>query len=70
MIEKTLSMTPYKTSMLIDNEKRREMETEAIVGEPLRIARAKKIAVPNMEILYRLLSFYNRQCIEGATLAE
>ena len=61
MIENTRAMSPYKTSMLIDYEKGREMEVEAILGEPLRIAAKKKVKTPLLNTVYSLLSFYNRQ---------
>jgi 2-dehydropantoate 2-reductase len=59
MVERTRKMTPYKTSMLLDFEGGREMEVEAILGEPLRLAQKYKIKAPNIESIYRILSYYN-----------
>lgn len=60
MIDMTLSMKPYKTSMLLDYEAKREMEVEAILGKPLKIGRQHGVRLPYMETLYALLSMVNR----------
>jgi 2-dehydropantoate 2-reductase len=57
MIEKTRVMVPYMTSMLLDFEEHRPMEVEAILGEPLKIAKRTGIKVPHMEVLYAELKF-------------
>lgn len=44
-----------KASMLIDWEARRQVELEAILGEPLRQARAVNIELPKTQTLYALL---------------
>ena len=51
-IENTLTMAPYKTSMLLDYEAGRPLELDAILGEALRIGEHLKIAVPKMKKLY------------------
>ena len=51
----TIKMKPYKTSMCLDWEAGRELEVDAILGRPVRIARENGIAVPHMETLYALL---------------
>uniref|UniRef100_A0A832A2B2 2-dehydropantoate 2-reductase n=1 Tax=Desulfacinum infernum TaxID=35837 RepID=A0A832A2B2_9BACT len=56
MIADTRTMTPYKTSMLLDFEAGRPMEVEAIVGNAVRIARSHHVPVPHMETLYALMS--------------
>ncbi|MCB1190578.1 MAG: 2-dehydropantoate 2-reductase [Leptospiraceae bacterium] len=61
MIEMTLSMEPYKTSMLLDYESHREMEVEAILGNPLKIAKQHNAKLPYMETLYALLSIMNHE---------
>lgn len=48
----TQGMGAYKPSILVDFEKGRPTEHEAIVGEPLRRAEAAGIAVPRMRELY------------------
>ncbi|GAB4350800.1 MAG: putative 2-dehydropantoate 2-reductase [Cyanophyceae cyanobacterium] len=53
----TETMPPYKTSMKLDFDARRPLEVEAIVGAPLRMAAARGVALPQMEMLYRQLKF-------------
>ncbi|MBU8901597.1 MAG: 2-dehydropantoate 2-reductase [Victivallales bacterium] len=55
-LQYTRKFPPYKTSMLLDFENKRPLEVEAIVGNVVRIARKEKIAVPNLESIYALLS--------------
>jgi 2-dehydropantoate 2-reductase len=52
-INNTLSMGPYKSSMQVDRQQGRPMEVEAILGEPLRRARAGGARVPVLDALYR-----------------
>jgi 2-dehydropantoate 2-reductase len=54
-IDATLGMGPYKPSSLIDYLAGREVEVEAIWGEPARRARAAGAAVPCLEALHLLL---------------
>jgi 2-dehydropantoate 2-reductase len=51
----TLTMKPYKTSMLLDYEARRPMEVEAILGNAVRVAHRESVPVPHLESLYGLL---------------
>ncbi len=51
-ITDTRKMTPYKTSMLLDYENKRPLETESILGNALRFATEKGISVPQIEALY------------------
>jgi len=55
MLDDTAKMPPYRTSMMLDADARRPLEIEAIVGDPLRAARAAGCAVPEMERLYAAL---------------
>lgn len=57
MLEHTVQMPPYRTSMKIDFDAHRPMEVEAIFGNPLRAAHAAGAASPRLETLYRLLTF-------------
>lgn len=57
-IEDTKKMTAYKTSMLLDFEAKRPMETEAILGNAVRFAESKNVAAPYLSSLYGLLSCY------------
>ena len=60
----TEKMTPYRTSMKIDCDSRREMEVEAIFGAPLQAAQQAGADCPLIEMLYRQLKYIdsrNRQ---------
>jgi len=57
MLDHTVKMTPYRTSMKIDFDEHRPMEVEAIFGNPLRAAQSAGAAAPRLETLYRLLQF-------------
>lgn len=54
-IENTYAMPPYKTSMLLDYENGHPMETEAILGNPLRAAKRLGIAAPHLGSVYALM---------------
>ncbi|MGD0463673.1 MAG: 2-dehydropantoate 2-reductase [Tepidisphaeraceae bacterium] len=54
-IQHTQTMGAYKTSMQIDRLMHRPMEVEAIIGNPLKVARSMSIATPYMEMLYDTL---------------
>ena len=58
MIDRTVKMQPYKTSMLLDHEMKKSIEIEAILGEPIRIAKSYGLDVPRMQSLYAMLSYY------------
>ncbi|NLX13221.1 MAG: 2-dehydropantoate 2-reductase [Phycisphaerales bacterium] len=60
MFANTATMGPYKPSMLLDYRFKRPLEVEAILGEPVRRARALRVAVPTMEIQYALCAFLDR----------
>lgn len=50
----TKTMGPYRSSMQIDRELGRDMEIEAILGEPVRTATKAGVPVPCMAMLYQL----------------
>jgi 2-dehydropantoate 2-reductase len=54
-VEITYPMGPYKPSSLIDFLNKRPVEVEAIFGEPLRRAQAKKLSTPHLSKLYASL---------------
>ena len=56
MIKNTKSMTPYKTSMLLDYERGLTLETEAILGNTLRLAKTYKLKLPLISTLYKDLN--------------
>lgn len=54
-INHTYAMPPYKTSMLLDYEKEKVMETEVIIGNTVRAAKRQGIHCPTLDTLYALL---------------
>lgn len=54
-IESTYKMPPYKTSMLLDFEAGRPMETEAILGNAVRAGRKAGVPIPHLESVYALM---------------
>ncbi len=60
-IEDTLTMTPYKTSMLLDYENKRPMEVEAILGNAVRSAERYAVSVPAIQALYALLKMIDKK---------
>jgi len=56
MIERTRTMQAYKPSSLIDYLEGREVELEAIWGQPVRQAAAAGLAMPKVQALYEELS--------------
>lgn len=60
-IQKTWSMPPYKTSMLLDLERGHSMETEAILGNAVRAAQRHQIACPTLDALYALMKLRESQ---------
>jgi 2-dehydropantoate 2-reductase len=54
-IQSSLTMGGYRSSSQIDYEAGREVEVEAIWGEPLRQARAAGAETSRLELLYALL---------------
>lgn len=53
-IRHTATMGAYKSSMQVDRQAGRPMEVEAILGEPLRVARRAGVKTPILEMVYRL----------------
>lgn len=54
-IHSTLKMPPYKTSMLVDFEAGRPLETEAILGNAVRAGQKAGVAIPRLEAVYALM---------------
>jgi len=61
MFTQTDTMGEYRTSMVIDFVLGREMESEAIFGEPLRRARRLGVDPPAVETLYALVRAAGRR---------
>jgi 2-dehydropantoate 2-reductase len=51
----TYSLPLYKTSMLLDYENGRPMETEAIIGNALRAGNRSGITSPHLESVYAMM---------------
>jgi len=64
VIENTREMEPYKTSMLIDYDLKNRMETEAILGEPLRTAQKYGVHTPVLKTVYNIMTFLNENNIQ------
>ena len=60
-IDRTTRMGAYQPSSLIDYLNSREVETEAIWGEPVRLAKSIGVACPRLELLYHLLTRLTQQ---------
>ena len=57
MLDYTVKMKPYRTSMKIDYDEHRPLEVEAIFGNPLRMTEAAGVNLPQISCLYRQLKF-------------
>lgn len=55
-INKTLTMGPYRSSMQIDRETGRAIELDAIIGQPLKVARRFSCSTPRLSTLYAMLA--------------
>ncbi|MEP6777245.1 MAG: 2-dehydropantoate 2-reductase [Chthoniobacterales bacterium] len=69
-IERTESMGQYKPSTLIDFERGKPLEIEAIWGEPLRRAAAAGAKTPQLELLYAILKSLNQKLLRSAAARE
>ena len=61
MLDYTLQMKPYRTSMKLDYDDRRPLEVEAIFGNPLRLAQQAGAELPRIQMLYQQLKFLDAQ---------
>lgn len=57
-IEQTRSMGAYKTSMQVDRQLGRPLETEAILGRPIQVGDSHSISTPVLSTLYDLLGLF------------
>lgn len=69
-IQNTRSMPPYKTSMLLDFQAGRPMETEAILGNAIRAAQRVATPVPHLDTVYALLKLRELQTKSARTLCQ
>ncbi len=61
MLDYTVKMKPYRTSMKIDYDERRPLEVEAIFGNPLRKAQAADVNLPQISCIYQQLKFLDEK---------
>jgi 2-dehydropantoate 2-reductase len=61
MLDYTVKMKPYRTSMKIDYDERRPLEVEAIFGNPLRKAQAAGVYLPQISCVYQQLKFLDEK---------
>ena len=61
MLDYTMKMKPYRTSMKIDYEEKRSLEVEAIFGNPLRKAQAVGVNLPLISCIYQQLKFLDEK---------
>ncbi|WP_233575764.1 ketopantoate reductase family protein [Noviherbaspirillum saxi] len=66
-IEGTRKAPPYKTSMALDYENGRPMETEVILGNAVRAGRREKVAIPALESLYALMKMVELKQASSST---
>lgn len=59
MFQSSVHMAPYSPSMKVDFDHGRLMESEAIIGEPLKRAAATNTAMPATQAIYELISARN-----------
>ncbi|WP_413200347.1 putative 2-dehydropantoate 2-reductase [Nostoc piscinale] len=57
MLDYTVKMKPYRTSMKIDYDEQRPLEVEAIIGNSLRKAQTADVFLPQINCLYNQLKF-------------
>jgi 2-dehydropantoate 2-reductase len=60
MLDYTIKMTPYRTSMKIDYDEGKPLEIAAMFGNPLEFARNRGVELPSIEMLYQQLQFLAR----------
>jgi 2-dehydropantoate 2-reductase len=68
MMDLTVRMKPYHTSMHLDRQRGRPMEIEAIIGEPLRRGRQQGLQLAEMQALYAGLKAIDTLCIDDIRL--
>lgn len=61
MLADTEKMKPYLTSMKLDCDRGNPLEVEAILGNPLRMAKLAGVNLPRMWMLYQQLKFIDAQ---------
>lgn len=65
-VDSTAQMPSYKTSMLLDFEAGRPMETEAILGNAVRVGLRLGVPIPHLESIYALMKLRELRLAEVA----
>ncbi|MHB1156855.1 MAG: putative 2-dehydropantoate 2-reductase [Phycisphaerales bacterium] len=63
MLDDTVKMKPYRTSMKVDADEGRPMEIETMFGNPLRAARERGVELVRIAALYAQLRFMGGRAI-------
>ena len=66
MLEHTVQMKPYRTSMKIDYDERRPLEVEAIFGNPLRASQEAGVNLTQIAMLYQQLKFLDAKNLSNS----
>jgi 2-dehydropantoate 2-reductase len=61
MLNYTVKMKPYRTSMKIDYDQRRPLEIEAIFASPLKKSQTAGVNLPQISCLYHQLQFLDQR---------
>lgn len=70
ILKSTERNTSGRPSMLLDWYKGAPMELEVILGNPVRLARAKGVEMPRLQAMYALLKMAQMRRNEGSTEKE
>lgn len=69
-IDGTRKAPPYKTSMALDYENGRAMETEVILGNAVRAGQRENVSIPILESLYAMLKMAEHKAAKAASQAS
>ena len=64
-VENSGKAPPYKTSMALDYENARPMETEVILGNAVRAGRRENVDIPALKNLYALMKMADLKAARG-----
>jgi len=70
MLDHTVKMKPYGTSMKIDYNERRPLEVEAIFGNPLRVAQEVGAYLPQIACVYQQIKFLDAKNCRNTTVSD
>ena len=70
MLDYTIKMKPYSTSMKIDYNERRPLEVEAIFGNPVRVAQETGTYLPQIACVYQQIKFLDAKNCRNTTVSD